>query len=423
MLSKQKQILNLKNQKMSALQIVVVHDPYTQGCKDGDIDDILAFIFANKLIKDNKLFSGIEYIVYIPYTVNSKGETRYDLVMEGVVKKLGNTPLKFITSSSDEEYVKETVKNALIVGLFAPISDKDSSLIDGLLNRNNNKFNFSQGVAANNDYNFSNMKVARFLKDSKLDIDLLNNLFPTQYKSSASNKTMSIDKLTNLSMDVALFKNEISLYTLMKCLCVPHPNLKFASGLFCPLNGKGNNMKVIINFLIDNNFIDNSILESVKTDFEKVVNGTETNEFFMNLVNRISATVRLTETEMNFINHWIEVHLEKHECYLIYRDYIFSSFKMIMELASILNFDLMKNEFFPSLENLEVPNTEATIKFPSPICFDLVAFIGYLYGLYIKDLNYINNNSCTLEFLSNEFNKHYDDSEKTIINLIEEFEG
>lgn len=363
-------------QELFSKKIVVISDPIPKNkLFKGDNDDWLLIYYFYSLFKSN-------LTVYIPYVIKA-GTTHYlsvkdDFEADGI---------KVVTESSED--LEKIVLEADIIGYMAPLSNADSTLLKALFNRENNSLNFSQGQIYNEttkgpDYNFLASNVSSWRIGQKdFDVDFIKELFPTQYKSSSTNKSTDIENIFSLIPDVSKHKNIIVSCAICNCFCPPSNQLAFTMGLYCPKVGKGNNMKKLINFSHDN----------FETHF--YFNEGDSNEKLMETIIEFASYINLSDEQEKFIEDWIDIWINrfgKHD----FRSEIFSSIKILYFLLLKLNIDI--KDGFPKFEEIDLQKFEG-LKFPRPAYFDLVCGMGYVYGTFKGNLNLLNEKEIPFDFL------------------------
>jgi hypothetical protein len=343
--------------------ILIISDPFVPGASDGDIDDILAILFLKKYLKS----SGFNFHVYIPYQLFENGQTRYELISE----LMSNDSINFITYNTKNLYT--IVLNAFSIGLMAPLSNFDDLLLTSLNKRKTNSFNFSQGETLNKlymsfpDYNFLKSSVSQWLDESHcLNIDLLNSLFPIQYKSTDTQKTISLNDLDFFLPESRKYFSIFNSYTLLKLCCVPSADIIYSAGLFSPTCGKGNNMREILNFLRENNYDDYALTFDPNN---KNLNYLE------NFIDNFTSSYEYKHKEIVYISQWSEKYVNRYKTADIIKEKIINSLKIVLVFMNFIGIPF-DNEF-PKLSNYVEFIT--CHKIPTQYYYDLVAIMQYNY--------------------------------------------
>jgi hypothetical protein len=360
--------------------ILIISDPFVPGASDGDIDDILAILF----LKKNLRLIGFDLYVYIPYQLFENGKTRYD----SISKLMCDDSINFITYNTKN--LDTMVINAFSIGLMAPLSNFDEILLTSLNKRQINSFNFSQGETLNKlqksipDYNFLKSTVSQWLDESNcLNIELIKLLFPIQYKSSDTQKTISFKDLYVFLPESQKYFNIFNSYTLLKLCCVPSSDIIYAAGLFSPACGKANNIREILIILHENNYNDYMLT------FEP--NNKDSN-YLENFIDNFISSYEYQQKEIAHISQWSEKYVNKYvnkykQSYI--KEKIINSLKIVLVFMNFIGFPF-DNEF-PKLSNyVEITTCH---KIPTQYYYDLVASLYYTYDYLISDQNMISDQS------------------------------
>jgi hypothetical protein len=138
-----------------------------------------------------------------------------------------------------------------------------------------------------------------------------------------------------------------------------------------------------LTFLSRNNLISSTF------DSSKVDDKTYIQNFIDALVNEEVVINTITSSVNEYLDSWSETYVNK------FKNGDFELKTNIQKCLKIVVFLMEKigmpfNDAFPTLDTCQVPNMKYYP--PDPYYFDLVTVLGYLYGLSINNLNFINEN-------------------------------
>jgi hypothetical protein len=357
---------------------LIINDPYVTGANTGDIDDTIAILALEQILSKY----GIKFIVYIPHNVFKNKKTRYNTIIESQLFK----NVEIITNTSDN--LEEIVKNVYAIGLMAPLSNADEVFVNALFERDNSR-NFSQGQTSNpviggkSDYNFLSSKVDKWNNSlNQLDKDLLNKLFPTQYESRATKKSMDLNNLISLVPSVINYTGYIKIYNMKRIISVPDPELIYSAGLYTPSIGQANNMKAIMQFFQINGIISNF-------DLSKLEDLIYLRDYIGKLVQENIVQDVITPDINAKLDIWSQQFVDTFKnSDLSFKQDIINSLQIVVFLMDKIGIPFVNA--FPTFDTCQVP--EMKFKVSDPNLYDLTAVLGFLYGLSVNNLNFINEN-------------------------------
>lgn len=408
--------------KQGKTNFVLITDPAIlkfgdiKGLKNGDVDDLVAMIASIYL----KSFSDIENVYfYIPVEkFNDQGNNRFTLI-KNLKTKAEIFDTCVITDNSDG--LNEIFAKTAFFGYCAPVSTDDKILIDHLNMRKleDNLLNYSQGESFNvtingPDYNFltSNVDSWKDPNNSKqMNNDLLKRLFPTQYKSSYTNIAYDPKNLINSFPLINEIVDIISVYGILKLICVPSPTLSFAGGLYCPMleNAKANNMKQLIAFFHENKlFVDHEpCLSELLNDKTFLI---EQIKLLANVFDQTNVVI-FKNVVVKSIDKWVEIFTFNKHISIDVKNNLTECLKVIVLFMSINKIELQiidtnidKEFVFPTIDTCEIIQTEYIL--PNPILFDYVALISHIlliFKNYPIDMNHQNDKVKYLDNLTNQY--------------------